>query len=87
MNQQANIINKFEILLPVVRNWIDELLNANQDNAIPVIEFDFPKLQQVFPATLLKKAKVVSVTTKIPLPPLSKIGLHELVEMEQMHME
>lgn len=30
MNPLTNIINKFEILLPVVRNWIDELLNANQ---------------------------------------------------------
>jgi len=86
MNPFTDIINKFQTSLPTVRNWIDELLNANRDNAIPVIDFDFPKIKQVFPPELLRKAKVVSVISRVPFPPLSRIGLHELAEMEHMNM-
>lgn len=41
----------------------------------------------MFPLDLLKKAKVVVVTGKVPFPPLSRMGLPELEQMENMSMD
>lgn len=79
-----DIIIKFQRSLPLVKNWIDDLLYKNQENAVSVINCDLPRVKQVFHTDLLKRAKVVTVTNKIPVPPLSQIGLPELVEIEQM---
>jgi hypothetical protein len=86
MNQFAEIINKFQSTLPVIRNWIDNLLEDNKQNASPVINNRFAKLEQIFPTDLLQKSKVVTVKDKVPFPPLSSIGLHELAGMENMNM-
>jgi len=69
-----------------MRNWIDNLLETNKDKAVRVISLNFSKLQQVFPPELLTKAKVVTVTNKVPIPPISDIGLLELAEIEHMDM-
>ena len=86
MNQFAEIIPKFQTTLPAIRSWINALLEANKDKTTPVIHLRLPKLQQVFPNDLLEKAKVVTVTGKVPFPPLSRFGLSELAEMEEMSL-
>jgi len=81
------LIRKFRSALPEVREWIEDVLEERKEQAIPVINLAFPKLQKVFPLDLLKKAKVVVVTGKVPFPPLSRMGLPELEQMENMSMD
>ena len=81
------LIRKFRSALPEVREWIEDVLEERKEQAIPVINLGFPKLQKVFPLDLLKKAKVVVVTGKVPFPPLSRMGLPELEQMENMSMD
>ena len=84
---QLDLIRKFQTTLPAVREWIDNLLERHKEQAVPVINLGFGKLQQLFPADLLEKSKVVVVTTELPVPPLSRMGLPEFVEMENMSKE
>ena len=81
------LIRKFRSALPEVREWIEDVLEERKEQAIPVINLAFPKLPKVFPLDLLKKAKVVVVTGKVPFPPLSRMGLPELEQMENMSMD
>ena len=85
MNSSA-VIKKFYSVLPVVRNWIDDLLEGHIDQATPVIKLEYQRLRQVFPSDLLEKAKVVIVAGKVPFPPLARMGLFELEEMEHIPM-
>ena len=87
MNPYAKIINKFHSALPLIRNWIEDLLESNKENTTSVINLNFSRINQIFPNDLLEKAKVVTVADKVPFPPLSHIGLHELSGMEQMPLD
>lgn len=84
MNPNAKIINKFHSVLPIIRNWIEDLLESNKKNTTSVINLNYPRINQIFLNDLLERAKVVTVADKVPFPPLSHIGLHELSGMEQM---
>lgn len=81
-----DLISKFQSTLPIVRKWIEKTLEEHQNYAIPVINLPFPRLKKVFPPELLSRAKAVVVTEKVPFPPLSRMGLPELSEMEHMDM-
>ena len=78
-----DIISKFYSALPQIRIWIDVLLDRHKENAVSVSTLSFPRIEKAFPMTLLEKTKVVYVD-KIPYPPLSKMGLHELSAVENM---
>jgi hypothetical protein len=82
-----DLIRKFHSTLPTVREWIEETLEENKNHAVPVIDLAFPRLEKVFSLDLLSKAKVVVVTGKVPFPPLSRMGLPELGQMENMSMD
>ena len=81
-----DLMSKFRLTLPVVREWIENVLEENKEQAIPVINLAFPRLQKMFPSDLLAKAKAVVVTGKVPFPPLSRMGLPEFAQMENMSM-
>jgi len=81
------LIRKFRSALPEVRNWIEDVLEEHKEQANSVINLAFPKLKKVFPPDLLKKAKVVVVPGTVPFPPLSRMGLPELEQMENMSMD
>ncbi len=81
-----DLIRKFHSTLPMARKWIDDLLEAYKDQATPIINLGFSRIQQVFPLELLEKAKVVVVIGKVPFPPLSRMGLPELSQIENMPM-
>ena len=81
-----DLISRFQSTLPIVRKWIEKTLEEHQNHAIPVINLAFPRLSKVFPPELLSRAKAVVVTGKVPFPPLSRMGLPELAEMENMDM-
>ncbi len=82
-----SIIRKLYSVLPVVREWIEKILQENKDQAVPVISLSFPRLEKVFPLDLLKKAKAVVVFGEVPFPPLSRMGLPEFSRMESMNKE
>jgi hypothetical protein len=86
MNQLNAIISKFQSALPAIRQWIDELLENNKDKEILLATLGFQRLKIIFSNDLLEKTKVVTVSNKVPFPPLSQIGLHELASMEQMEL-
>jgi hypothetical protein len=81
---QLDLIRKFHSTLPIVREWIEKELEKNRPNVVPVISLAFPRLNKVFPLDLLKKAQVVVVSGKVPFPPLSRMGLSEFAQMENM---
>lgn len=82
-----DLIGKLHSTLPMVRKWIADLLEGHKDQATPIINLGFPRLPQVFPSELLGKAKVIVVTGKLPFPPLSRMDLPELSQMEDMPMD
>jgi hypothetical protein len=83
---QLDLIRKFHQTLPIVREWIENTLEGHRDNAIPVVNLSYSRLNGVFPPELLAKAKVVVVNGTVPFPPLSRFGLPEFFEMENMQM-
>jgi len=80
-----NFIQDFQHALSDVREQIEQILEENKEKAVPVISLDFPNLPKVFPSDLLGKAKVVTVTGKLPfpvLPPeLRRMGLPDFGQM------
>jgi len=83
MNTQADIIRRFHIALPQVREWMDQFLDAHADRARPVSALGFARLSACFPRELLDRAKIVSVE-RVPFPPVEKFGLPEFAPMQQM---
>jgi hypothetical protein len=81
-----DLIRKLRSTLPTVREWIEKTLEENENHAVPVIDLAFLRLKKVFSLDLLSKTKVVVVTGKEPFPPLSRMGLPELAQMENMTM-
>lgn len=80
------LIHKFQSAIPVVREWIDSTLEENKSNAVFVNTLNFHRLGKVLPLELLSRARVVVVTGEVPFPPLSRMGLPELAQMENMNM-
>ena len=83
---QLDLIRKFQSTLPAVREWIEKTLEENRPNAVSVTSLSFPRLSMVLPLDLLARAQVVVVTGKVPFPPLSRMGLPEFTQMENMLM-
>ncbi len=79
-----DLIKRFQAALPAVRKWINETLLENRPNAVSVASLSFPGLSAVFPNELLARAKAVVVTGKVPFPPISRMGLPEFKQMENM---
>lgn len=86
MNQFMAITAKFRSTLPLVKTWIEDLLDVNENNGVSIAKLNFPTIRQIFPPDLLEKSSVVYVKGKVPFPPLSSMGLSELAGMEQMSM-
>jgi len=86
MNDFAHIIKKFHCALPIIKNWIDELLNKTEKEAIQVSSLNFSKIYQIFPRTFSENARVVIVPGNPPSPPLTDIGLYELADFESTHL-
>lgn len=85
MNQK-DLMHKFHSALPMVRKWIENTLKENGANATPVISLSFPRLNRVLPFELLAMAKVVVVNGAVPFPPLSRMGLPEFSQMENIQL-
>ena len=81
---QLDLIQKFQAAVPAVRKWIEKTLEENRSKAVSVASFSFSRLSKVLPLDLLARARVVVVTGKVPFPPLSRMGLPDFKQMENM---
>ena len=68
--------------LPSMVAWIDQTLAAHAGNAVAVADFGFNRLPIFYSPVLLARAKVVEVA-RVPVPPLSALGLPEFAAFEQ----
>jgi len=75
------------VKLPLVESWIDKTLADHAAQARPVSElakeYGFTRLQEFYSPETLARMKVV-VVDKVPMPPLSKMGIHGFREFERM---
>jgi hypothetical protein len=76
-------MNPKELLekLPLVRGWIDCTLAEHSKRARPVASYRFPRLGGFYSSEFLTTAKVVEVG-RVPVPPLSSLGLTGFGEFE-----
>jgi hypothetical protein len=71
--------------LPAMLDWIVHTLDSYAEVARPVASFGFQRLPLYFSESLLNAAQVV-VTDRLPVPPLSAMGLSEFVRFEVQAM-
>ena len=72
--------------LPTILNWIQQTLDANAADRRPVASFGLPRLPHYFSSELLNRTNVVP-TDRLPVPPLSALGLREFVDFETQPMD
>jgi hypothetical protein len=73
---------EFRTLYPHVIGWIRKTLEAHSKQAKAVCSLGFPRLSRYFGAGLLTSTKVV-VVERVPMPPLSSLGLSRFAEFER----
>lgn len=69
--------------LPDVEAWVNHTVAAHVAQAHPVATLGFKRLGDYYPPSLLHTTKVVAVS-KVPIPPLTQIGLSGFEEFEQL---
>ena len=74
--------HEFEAAFPKVMSWIERTLRTYQNIARPVASRNFKRLPQYFSRTQIEAAKFAAVD-RIPLPPLSSIGLRRFKKLER----
>jgi hypothetical protein len=72
---------EFEIFFPKVMGWIRQTLRAHKPLARPVAAKNFKRLPLYFSKAQVRAAKFV-VVDRVPVPPLSSIGLSRFREFE-----
>ena len=73
---------EFQTHYPRLIGWVRQTLAAHKSQARPVASFGFVRLPQYFSQALLELTAVVSVD-KVPVPPLSALGLTQFAAFEQ----
>jgi len=73
---------QFRAAYPLFMAWIDALLKAHASQTQPVATKGFPRLPHYFSRELLASAKVV-VVERVPMPPLTALGLSQFSEFER----
>jgi hypothetical protein len=68
--------------VPLITGWIDRTLAAHAKEAHSVASFGFKRLPTFYSAECLARAKVVAIE-RVPVPPLTSIGLPEFGEFER----
>ena len=74
---------EFNALYPLVFGWIQQTLRQSAPAARPVASFGFQRLPEFYDADTLATAKVVLVN-RVPVPPLSAMGLERFADFERM---
>ncbi|MDE5465393.1 hypothetical protein [Bradyrhizobium sp. CSS354] len=72
---------QFQALYPPLIGWIHQTLQAHSNEVRIVSSLGFPRLSQYFSRNLLSSTKV-AVVERVPMPPLSSLGLSQFAEFE-----
>jgi hypothetical protein len=76
---------QFRVVYPLLAGWIQKTLAEHSTVARPVASLGFRRLPLYYDEELLAVAKTVPVA-KVPVPPLSAMGLTGLDAFERMEM-
>jgi hypothetical protein len=74
---------EFRAAYPLVAGWIQQTLASHSTAAKPVDSFGFTRLPQCYGPELLASSRAV-VLAKVPMPPLSAMGLSRFSDFEHM---
>lgn len=74
---------EFHAMYPLIIGWIQKTLAQFSPTARSVASIGFRRLGQFYAEGTLKNAKVVSVP-KVPVPPLSSMGLSRFSDFERL---
>jgi hypothetical protein len=73
--------DRYRPFLSVILSWIQQTLDAHAGERRAVSSFKFPRLLHYFSKSLLDTAGVVPAD-RLPVPPLSALGLREFADFE-----
>jgi hypothetical protein len=73
---------QFQAVFPRFMAWITAIESAHAGQAQPVAAQGFPRLPHYFSRELLGSARVV-VVERVPMPPLTALGLNQFAEFER----
>ena len=76
---------EFRTVYPLIAEWIQKTLAEHASAAVTVASLGFSRLPHYYDETTLVSAKVVSVS-RVPVPPLSAMGLDRFRDFERMDM-
>jgi len=74
---------EFRAAYPLITGWIQNILAQHATAAKPVTSLGFTRLPQYYGAELLASSRAV-VVAKVPMPPLSAMGLSRFGDFEHM---
>jgi len=74
---------EFDAKYPLVIGWIEQTLAAHARKARTLASMGFTRLPHYYSAELLDSAKVVYVDD-VPTPPLTRLGLAQFAELEEL---
>jgi hypothetical protein len=74
---------EFRTAYPLIAGWIQRTLAGHEAAAKPITSFGFSRLPQYYDAELLASSRAV-VVAKVPMPPLSAMGLSRFSDFEHM---
>ena len=75
---------EFQTAFPLIVGWIQKTLADHATAAQPVTSFGFDRLPHYYDQKILASAKVV-IVPRVPVPPLSAMGLDQFTQFEQMN--
>ena len=73
---------EFRTAYPLIAGWIEKTLAEHATAAQPVASLGFSRLPEYYDAQILKSSQAV-VVPRVPMPPLSAMGLHRFRDFEQ----
>ena len=74
--------DEFAAVYPVVLDWITQTIAEHEHSGKVVTASGFKRLPLYFSQELLNTTKVVSIS-RVPIPPLSSMGLHRFGDFER----
>jgi hypothetical protein len=75
---------EFRAVYPLIARWIKKTLAKHATAARPVASFGFSRLPDYYVAQVLASSKAV-VVPRVPMPPLSAMGLDRFRDFEKMN--
>ncbi len=75
--------HEFRAAYPLIADWIQKTLAKHAAAARPVASLGFRRLPDYYEAQLLASSKAV-VVPKVPMPPLTAMGLDRFGDFEHM---